>query len=328
MKFRTALSLGESRLQLDYGDGVLALGSCFAERMGGRLAEAKFGVEVNPLGIVYNPVSLWKHLRWMLVGHQFGEEEIRLEREYWHTFDVHSQYSDTSREALLERLEERLKVGSEQLRRSRMLILTFGTSIAYRRSDTGEIVANCHKYPKSFFSKEYLGLKGMIQLWESLLEKVFVRYPKLEVLLTVSPIRHVKDGIVENSRSKAALLLLSHHLAERFSGVHYFPSYEFMVDDLRDYRFYQEDLVHPTGFAESYIWEQFVGSHITARSRALLERWEKLKRELGHRPLKPNSMAYYRFLQKLEQKLVGIAGELDCGEELADVRGRLAGFSG
>ena len=323
MKFRTEIQLSPRKPQIQYSDRWVCMGSCFAERIGGRLQEAKFSALVNPLGIVYNPVSLCKQLMAIMGEKTLDAPHYHEQLAYWHSFDVHSSLNHADKQVYTRQIAEAISQAQEQLKSARYLILTFGTAWVYKRKDTAAIVANCHKYPQDFFTRDLLTSNAMMEAMFALVRTLRVFNPKLEMILTVSPVRHIKDGLERNAVSKAALRLLCQQLKHSFEHIHYFPAYEIMLDDLRDYRYYQSDLIHPTFFAEDYIWQQFVKTHFTKETQEVLLQWEQLQKEIRHQPLRPNSEQYRAFLQKLLAKLQDISEKLPCEEEIGWVRERL-----
>lgn len=323
MKFRTELAPEAAPLQLNYGAGVVALGSCFAARIGERLAGARLPTCINPLGIVYNPLSACRLLRIALGDAPWPAATYAPHLEAWHSFDLHSQCNAPDRETFQRGVEQGFAQLRQALARAEVLILTFGTALVYRRHDSGEVVNNCHRYPAAFFTRDLLTLPDTLEAMYELVRRLRAQYPQLQLLLTVSPVRHVREGLPLNSVSKATLRLLCHQLASSLPEVHYYPAYELMVDDLRDYRFYGADLIHPNDVAEQYIWEHFCATHLSPAARAVLTRWEQVQRDLAHRPRQPGSQAHRRFLQQLRDKLLALSTSLDCSAELAQVEAQL-----
>ena len=323
MKFRTEIQLSPRQPQIDYQTEVVTAGSCFADRIGQRLQQAKFSTTVNPLGIAYNPVSLSRQLRAVMGNYSLAESMHHPELGFWHSFDLHSSFNHQDKSVFEKQLEKPLSHAKNQLSKARVLMLTFGTAWVYRKKETGNIVSNCHKYPSEYFSRDLLTLNGLMEEMFLLIRHLQAFNANLEILLTVSPIRHIKDGLEKNTISKSTLRLLCQHLRQSFDHIHYFPAYEIMLDDLRDYRFYKDDLIHPTSFAEDYIWEHFIQTHLTQESRQLLLRWQQLQKEITHRPLRPDSMQYRQFLEKLLNKLIDIHEHLNCKEEITLVQQRL-----
>lgn len=324
MNFRTELTISPSDIQIDYNSQILSMGSCFADRMGERLASAKFSTVVNPLGIAYNPVAL-VDLLLMAMGHKDLPEPTYSEaEEVWQSLAVHSQFNHPNKESYQKGIREALSHTHDSLKQASLLILTFGTAMVYRRQDTHEIVNNCQRFPASFFSKELLRPDEIIEALTDLTQQLDTFNPSIKILLTVSPIRHIKDSLSLNAVSKASLRLACHELSTEWSQISYFPAYEIMMDDLRDYRYYREDLIHPTDFAEQYIWDQFVHSHLTSQAQTHLKIWQQVQQDLGHRPRNPHSARHQAFLIKTRKKLMTLSQHIDCSAELRQVEKALA----
>ncbi|SDK19489.1 GSCFA family protein [Catalinimonas alkaloidigena] len=316
MHFRTELPVSPASFRIQLADPLLSLGSCFADRLGQRLHDYKFQVLHNPFGIVYNPLSLHRLLQLAAHRQPFAEAGY-LEREgQWFHYDAHSEVTAGSREALAQRLTETVAQMHHWLRQTRVLLLTWGTAFVYQRVDTPAIVANCHKLPARQFRKELLSVDRIVDDATATLQAARRLAPDLEVILTVSPVRHVKDTLPLNSVSKATLRLAAHQLQERHPYVTYFPSYELLIDDLRDYRFYGSDLLHPTEMAEAYVWEKFDQTFLSESALAFVKEWEGIRRALAHRPFQPDSPAHQQFLRSLHTKLQSLAHAVDVSTEL------------
>jgi hypothetical protein len=250
-------------------------------------------VTVNPFGALYNPVSIVHTLEHLESGARVGENDLREHNGLWFSFSHHGSFASPDKAEALARIDASVERGHEAIDASDYLIVTFGTAWIYERGDTGGIVANCHKLPVSAFRRRRLSVEEIVNDFERLFEKPL--YRNKHILLTVSPIRHLKDGAAENQLSKATLLVAAHRLVERFANVHYFPAYEIVMDDLRDYRFYERDRVHPSAEAVDYIWERFCGALIDGESRTLFRRLEKLNAAREHRPFNPQTPAHQAF---------------------------------
>ena len=324
MDFRTPVSIDPVGFRLGLQSRVLTAGSCFAEVMGGRLQANKLNVLSNPFGTVFNPVSLAHLLHTAL--HNGGLPENRLVGTdgQWFHYDLHSRFAAGTREALLTEISRAMGGVSAFLPQTDCLILTLGTAWVYRLRTDGSVVANCHKVPASEFEKTLLTAGQVSAPLAILFRELLAKQPGLRIILTVSPVRHLKDTLPMNSLSKSVLRVACHELAEMFASVSYFPAYEIMTDDLRDYRFYKADMIHPSETAEQYIWQLFTESHMDAAARRFLNEWADIRRALAHRPLQPQSAGHRRFLQGLEQRLASFQYETDVSQELALVRGQLS----
>ncbi|MEM7509308.1 MAG: GSCFA domain-containing protein [Bacteroidota bacterium] len=319
MELQTKVRISPRKGLLTYESPILCLGSCFAEMIGNKLTEAKFITLQNPLGILYNPLSLANVMSMMLDSSQYPEWSYAPHLERWHSFELHSLMSHENKEELQARADTILRESRDFLKKAPLIILTFGTAVAYRHKEGGQIVGNCHKYPADTFQKELLDLTDMMATYHSLFQRLQTEFPDIKIMLTVSPIRHVRDTLQLNSVSKALLRVLCNQLAEAYEWVSYFPSFEIMMDELRDYRFYSSDMLHPSSVAENWIWEKFLHAYLNDKDGELLKRWEKIRQQLNHKPRYPNTATYKTFLEKLQQSLLNISGELDCEAELARI---------
>ena len=306
MDFRTKTDITPWDYRLRHSDKLLVLGSCFAEHIGDRLARMKFRTIVNPYGVLYNPLSIAEALTRLIEQRPFTEEELH---EFpdggWNTWLHHSRYSCPDKQAALAAINHSIEEASQQLREANVLILTFGTAWVYRLSDTGEVVGNCHKVPERRFERQRLQVSEITATLATILRRFSNLNPQLRVLFTVSPVRHLKDGLHENQLSKSTLLLAIDELCQMFpEQCHYFPAYEMVMDELRDYRFYAEDMAHPSQQAIAYVWECFVAHCIDADTQLFMQQWEKVVRALEHRPFHPQSEQYQQFVRQNMSKIL------------------------
>ncbi|MHC2993094.1 hypothetical protein OB13_16475 [Pontibacter sp. HJ8] len=301
--FRTEVHIPASGLNLTLQDRVLTIGSCFADVIGNKLLENKAHVLVNPFGTIFNPLSVCNLLGAAAGKPHAFEQHLVQHQEIWYAYDLHSSLSSPDRQELLQRIDQQLQSTRQALQEAKLLIITLGTAVGYRLHSTGHIVANCHKLPARHFSRQLLTTDEILAAFEHTLPLLRQLNPDLQVLLTVSPVRHIKETIEVNSVSKAILRLVCHQLDERHTQVGYFPAYEIMLDDLRDYRFYGRDMVHPTDTAEDYIWEKFTCAHLAKDFITFLKEWEKVRRALAHRPFHPESAAHQSFLKSTLHQL-------------------------
>jgi hypothetical protein len=299
MEMRTELNVSPANFNIGLQDPVVTIGSCFADAIGNRLHDTKFKVLVNPFGTVYNPMSIHKLLL-MALNAEAPHPDIYCQRDglFLH-HDFHSSFYAENQSLLDEKLKAQINTVDEWLRSCRVLMITYGTAWAYEQKATKEIVANCHKIPQQQFDKFLLTQKRILELWDVFYANLKAVNPTIQILLTVSPVRHVKDTLELNSVSKATLRLMCHTIAASNANVTYFPAYEIMQDDLRDYRFYEPDLIHPTHQAEDYVWEKFGNVFFNSSTQQFLERWSKVKAALQHRPFNPSSDSHQKFLRKL-----------------------------
>ena len=253
--------------------------------MAGKLSNAGFSVDLNPFGIAYNPFSLSRNLNRLLDGKPYGADELFKDNDLYHSFSHHSRFSGTDPDEVLEKINSRLKQSFDFLRTADLLIVTFGTAFVYRLESTGSVVSNCHKLPAKFFSYKRLTIEEIVREWDDLIVRLKAIYPRLRILFTVSPIRHWKDGAHGNQLSKSILLLSVDELLERHSQCSYFPAYEIVLDELRDYRFYSEDMIHPSSQAVDYVWEKFTAAWMADETVKKVQMVEKVRRAMNHVPI-------------------------------------------
>jgi len=306
MNFTTRIPIPKSNHPMDYNSKIVSLGSCFAENMGEKFEYFKFQNSVNPFGIIFNPVSI-ESIIWRIIHQKnFTEEDLFFHNERWHCYEVHSELSNSNKEQFLNNLNSILESTNQQITESTHIIITYGTSWIYRNKASNEIVANCHKVPQKEFTKEILSveiIQKSIQNTMALIQEV---NPNCNVIFTVSPVRHIKDGFVENSVSKSNLLIAIYQQLQTEHcklNTEYFPSYEIMMDELRDYRFYAEDMLHPNQVAIDYIWERFFQTQMAETIHPLMEEVATIQKGLAHRPFNPNSESHQLFLANLTQKI-------------------------
>ena len=268
MSFFTEIKIPEFPLKMDYSKSMQFFGSCFSENIGQKLFDLKFDVDLNPFGILYNPISIANSLQLLLEKRLFTESDLFQDQSVWNSFYHHSRFSEVNSEAALEKINSRIAYSREFLLKADFLVITFGTSWVYELKETGKVVTNCHKVPAAQFKRFRLEVSEITEVYRELLTELWKFNPNLKVVFTVSPIRHWKDGAVENQVSKATLLLAIDRLLKgpNSKNIAYFPSYELMMDELRDYRFYAEDMIHLSPVAIDYIFERFSKSLILKNS--------------------------------------------------------------
>jgi lysophospholipase L1-like esterase len=324
MQFHTEFSPEPLPHRIGLNSQLVTLGSCFAEVMGQRLADHKLTVLNNPFGTIFNPVSIAKLLTMALSGN-VPDENLYVERDgIWFHYDFHSSLWANSQDELRDKLTIRLRDVAEAIRNADFLLLTLGSAVVYRHIETGQVVANCHKMPGSLFEKYLYQIDHLRDDLTRLLKKLHRANPKLKVLLTVSPVRHTRDTLPLNSVSKSTLRVLAYELTVWNDWITYFPAYELMMDDLRDYRFYEADLIHPNAQAHDYIFRKFAESAFDTELRSFIAEWTQVSKSLAHRPLYgDNSPAHQQFLTKLLSQLETLSKRINVSAELAEVRGRL-----
>lgn len=320
--FRTVLPPNPTYRPINLSDPILLAGSCFAEEIGGRLKKYKFFTENNPFGTLFNPLSLFGLLRASLSGEALSPSRYVQREGGWTHFDVHSQLHAPTQPALAALIGGQMATTAKHLQQPGFLFLTLGTAWVYRLRADGQTVANCHKVAASAFEKILLTPEQIVDAFGPLYT---VLPAQMQIVLTVSPVRHLKDTLPLNAVSKSVLRLACHYLAEKYPNVQYYPAYELLTDDLRDYRFYQPDMIHPSGVAVDYIWEHFSGTFLSDSARAFVAKWQNISNMLQHRPLQPGTEAHRVFLEKLLATLKAIT-EVPVSAEIQEVREQLAKF--
>lgn len=317
MQLQTIVKVDKPSFQVDYTTKLMLLGSCFVENIGARLEYFKFQTEINPCGIVYNPCSVAETLDMLLTERQFHESDLLQHNGKWVSLSHHGSFSAVRAEDCLSNINNRLANACAYLKKTDVLVITWGTAWVYRFRRTGQIVSNCHKFPASDFERFCLEVDEIVDIYTVLLRRLWQLNPEMKIVFTVSPVRHWKDGAHGNQLSKAVLLLAIDRLQRLYESVVYFPSYEIVMDELRDYRFYGEDMLHLGGQGIEYIWEKFSDSYIFPETRMWMKKVDKLNRILQHRPFDADSddtrRLYARTQQELQallRQIYGKSGEL------------------
>lgn len=313
MKLQTEIPLRPEANQIDYSSKILLFGSCFSENIGAKFDYFKFQNTQNPFGIIFNPVSIEKLVVRAVEYNSFSNEDIFQHNGIWKCFEAHSELSSLDKDKFLENLNSALQNLREALFSSTHIIFTFGTAWIYRNIENEEIVANCHKLPQKNFTKELLSIREISESLEIIFNRISGINPNAMIINTISPVRHVKDGFVENSLSKAHLISAIHYLLllrAQSRSVSYFPSYEIMIDELRDYRFYAEDMLHPNKTAIEILWEKFSKVWISSETNSLQKEIDSVQSGLLHKPFNPKSEEHLRFLNALHQKIVVLQEQL------------------
>lgn len=304
MQFRTQIPISKSNSPIDYNSKILSIGSCFAENIAEKFDYFKFQNVTNPFGIIFNSVSIEKIIERTVQEKWFTEKDVFFYNERWHCFGVHSDLSNSDRQELLETLNKAISETHKQLKEATHIIITYGTSWIYRNLESDQIVANCHKVPQKQFSKELLPVDVIQKNIQNTIDLIHALNPDINFIFTISPVRHIKDGFVENQLSKSHLFTALHQTFDfRLSTFNYFPSYEIMMDELRDYRFYAEDMLHPNQVAIDYIWHKFSENYIAENSFLTMQEIEDIQKRLHHRSFNPESEQHQKFLAKLQQKI-------------------------
>lgn len=297
MDFYTHISYSKPLFRLSYSNKIMLLGSCFVENIGKRLEKYKFDTDINPFGTLYNPFSIATAINRLIEQKEYAVSDLIEADGTYHSYDHHSRFSGSCRESVITHINDRLHNSALFFSKCNYLLVTFGTAWVYSLRENGKIVANCHKMPERLFERKRVTPEQITETWTDLLKNILQTNSNIKVLFTVSPIRHWKDGAHGNQLSKSALLIAIDNLCSLFPGVcDYFPSYEIMMDELRDYRFYAEDMIHPSETATDYIWERFVETIISDDSRDTMKTCLEISKAVEHRPFNPDSESYKRFI--------------------------------
>ena len=310
MKLTTPIKPVRQTPSIDYSSKVLLLGSCFAQNIGAKLEYYKFQHSTNPFGILFHPVAIEKLITRAIDQRWFTASDVFLQNEQWHCFLAHSKLSSTSQEKLITALNLALSQLRNSLEEASHVIFTFGTAWVYRHIQTDIVVSNCHKVPQKEFVKQLLSPDDVSDVSLGIETKLRTINPTCSIINTVSPVRHIKDGLQANSRSKAHLIAGVQEVVAPEKLNHYFPSYEIMMDELRDYRYYKEDLIHPNQTAIAIIWNAFTGSWICPETAALQKKIATIQSGLLHTPFNGHSKAHIHFKKDLETKISEIKEQL------------------
>ena len=304
MKLQTQIPFSAETNQIDYHSRTVLLGSCFTEHIGGKLDYFKFQNLQNPFGIIFHPLAIEQLIARAIQHKEFTEKDIFEQNGNWHCLEVHSLLAHVDKNEYLQLLNDTLDKLSSDLENASHVLITFGTAWGYRYRKTAAIVANCHRIPQSEFSKELLSVSEVTKACNNIARMIRECNAEVQLVFTVSPVRHLKEGFVENMRSKAHLISGIHALLDDTNpGIAYFPSYELMMDELRDYRFYTEDMLHPNRTAIEVIWERFSKVWIHPSTEILRKEIATIQSGLAHRPFHPESESHQAFQEQLQKKI-------------------------
>lgn len=326
MKFHADFSIKKPGQLVSHTDQLLLIGSCFTASMTVKLCKHKFRAIENPNGILFNPISVSEALDTYLHKRQITGSDIFQYNETWHSWKHHSRFSAVSAEACVNQINESVSFAGAYLKNANHLLITLGSAWVYELTDKaanaipGSVAANNHKAPADWFSKRLLGADETFTVLETVLQKLLTMNPQIQVIFTISPVRHLREGLVENNRSKSVLIQAVHKLVERYPQFYYFPAYELVIDDLRDYRFYAEDLVHPNYQATQYVWEKFTEACMGDETRALMKEIAEINLAHQHKPFNPSTTHHQKFLGSYLVKTKALQAKypwLDFSAELA-----------
>ena len=313
MKFRTEIEVKPFDQKIDHSHNIFSIGSCFAEEMASTLHEGNFNVESNPTGVLFNPASIHSALHRFAECKSITNSDLHHANDTWFSYDFHSQFNGCDSDDVQRNINRAIERGHKSLTAADWVVITFGTAWVYTLNESGAIVANCQKQPASNFTRRRLAIEEIVAMYEELMHGILA---DKQVIFTVSPVRHLGDGADENFLSKSILKVAVAEVVERFDNAHYFPSYEILNDDLRDYRFYADDLVHPSRQAVEYISEKFLAATLSKQALELLPKIAKIKSAVSHRPRNKSSEEYLRFCeQQLAQ--IGAISEVNLEQERA-----------
>ncbi|MCT4613327.1 MAG: GSCFA domain-containing protein [Marinifilaceae bacterium] len=302
--FRTIVELEDYNLSISHKNKIITMGSCFAENIGGRLTDNRFDICINPFGILYNPASIAKSIDFLIDNKEFSSSDFQFNNGIYSCFDLHGKFSGIDIDKCIEVANNSIAEGRDYLQKSDVFIITFGTSWVYQLSDNNQIVSNCHKFPSKIFKRIRLTKDQIVNTYNQLNKKIRQINPNIQIIFTVSPIRHWKDGANGNQLSKAELLLAIEQICKENENAAYFPSYEIIMDELRDYRFYNEDMIHVSDTAVDYIWQRFSDAFFGNEAKELNKRINKIVKALNHRPVNPNTEQHTKFKMNLERKII------------------------
>lgn len=299
----TIIDIPQPDFNIDYQTKLYFTGSCFSENIGLRFKQLKFPVCTNPFGVHYNPCSIANSIHELLDKDRYSEGDLNFENELWFSFSHYTLFSDPDQQKCLDKINSSFITAKNFISEADIIVITLGTSWAYVLKDTGRIVSNCHKLPANRFNRVSLSTDQSVSELTTVIKRIKEINPRARFIFTVSPIRHWKDGAVENQRSKASLILAISQLENEFDNVYYFPAYELMMDELRDYRFYASDMLHPSDQAIDYIWKRFTDTYFTEETVKTIAEIEQLINSLNHRPIHTSTNNYKKFILSLRTKL-------------------------
>jgi GSCFA family protein len=298
MQFFTTINIKPLEPSITYRDKILLIGSCFTEHIGNFLSDVKFNVLQNPNGILFDPISVSSSLISYIQNKQYKEEELFYLNESWNSWQHHSRFSNIDKNECLENINQSQSTAHNFLKEADWLIITLGSAFTYKLAESLQAVVNCHKAPAQTFTKHLNTIEEIITAFDSAIHQLFHFNNKLKIIFTISPVRHLRDGVVDNNRSKARLIEAVHHLINKFGRLYYFPAYELVIDVLRDYRFYDVDLAHPNYAATQFVLENFSASCFNESTRQLMEEIKKLMIAKKHKPFNSQSQLHKKFLEQ------------------------------
>ena len=302
MKFKLTLDAKPSKYPIEYGDKLLLIGSCFTENIGAKFKTHLFELSENPYGILFNPVSVINALTEIMENRKYQSDDLFLHNDLWHSWNHHSRFSAIEKYTALEGINHTIVEAHDFLKSANRLVITLGSAWLYHLTNeaplgNGQVVANNHKGPINWFYKSLMQPNDLLEKLDDLVKRLQTFNPKLHIIFTISPVRHLREGLIENNRSKAVLIHAVHELVSQSNRVDYFPAYEYVMDDLRDYRFYAEDLVHPNFAASGYVWDKLVETYMEPKTQTIMKQIAELQLAMNHKPFFTGSAEHQKFLQ-------------------------------
>jgi hypothetical protein len=305
--------------KIRHQDKLFLAGSCFTENIGEKLKRHKFAVLENPNGILFNPISIAKSVTSYIEDKRYTADELFFQNEIWNSWEHHTRFSDVDKDACLQKINASQEAAHSFLKQADWVLLTLGSAFVYQLENKN-VVANCHKVPTDKFNRRLLAVEEVLAALDNLIHRLFMFNPKIRIIFTISPVRHLREGFIENNRSKATLIQAVHQLVDKFDKLFYFPAYELVIDDLRDYRFYAEDMVHPNYAATNYVWDKFIATCIEEPAQELMKEIAVVTAAKSHKAFNPTSAAHEKFLAAHLQKAkllqerfayLDLSGEID-----------------
>lgn len=308
MKFHYEFDIKSPVKQIQHQHFMMLIGSCFTESMGEKLRKHKFEVTENPHGILFNPISVAEAITQYIEQPVYTESDLFYYNECWHSWKHHSRFSGITAADALQKINSSIAASHIALKKADHIMITLGSAWVYMLTENamnykqGTVAANNHKAPADWFSKKLLTTEEVLRVLDNMIHRLFHFNPDIQIIFTISPVRHLREGVIENNKSKAVLIQAVHHLVEKFEGLYYFPAYELVIDDLRDYRFYAEDLVHPNFHATQYVWEKFANACMSDETRSLLKEIAAVNLAVQHKPFNPSTAQHQQFLKNYQEK--------------------------
>ena len=312
MQFHLEFDIKKMQRPIDHRQQLVLVGSCFTENIGEKLKQYKFHVLENPNGILFNPISVAEAITSYVENTRYTEDDLFYYNEAWHSWKHHSRYSALTAAGALEKINTATEEAHSKLASADQLMITLGSAWVYTLTEKapnarqGKVAANNHKGPSEWFYRRLLSTEEVLSILDNMLHRLFLFNPGLQIIFTISPVRHLREGLIENNRSKAVLIQAVHHLTDKFNRLYYFPAYELVIDDLRDYRFYAEDLVHPNYAATNYVWEKFREACMEEDTRKIMEELHSINLAFRHRAFNPGAEAHQQFLCRFAEKAIAL----------------------